>query len=150
LNALVDTVFGLQDEGYAEVFIAHKKSYRGVIRPDYFEIKRKFVIGVLPTYNPWIIRGDFNAVGSNIALELSTNRTKTLRESLMTFVVLPLIILVIIFFKEDQRPLDYVMLAIAIIVPFAYHFISRWLQVLALNRFIRILEKSIHLSKIPQ
>lgn len=150
LNAHIDTLLGLHERGHENGFITHEKDYRGVIRDEYFEAKRKFVVGVFTTYNPWVIRGDFDAVGSNVELELSTNRTETLRENLITFFALPLIVLVIILFKEDQRPGDYLMLSIAIIIPVGYHFISRWLQILALNRFVEIITQNIRFSKIPQ
>lgn len=47
LNEHIDTLVGLNEEVLAEGVDFHEKQYRGIIRDEFFEAKRKQVIGAL-------------------------------------------------------------------------------------------------------
>ena len=148
LNENIDTLLGLNAEIMTEGFDIHEKEYRGVIRDDFFEVKSKHKIGVLRTYDPWVLHGDFNQVGSNVELILSTNRTKSLRKTLVPFVVIPLIFIIGILFKLRSIEMEYRVLVGCFLVLITYHLISRWMQFSSMRHFIRSISKNIDFSRI--
>ena len=149
LNENVDTLVGLNEEVFTEGFDYHEKEYKGIIRDGFFEITSKHVIGVLRTYNPWTIRGDFQNVGSNVELTLSLKKTKSLREVLFLFVVFPLIALFIVMSTDGMRASDFIVLCVGVVAPLAYHLSSRWVRFITLRHFSKLLSKKIILSQTP-
>lgn len=152
LNGQIDTLVGLNEEVLVEGLTFHEKQYKGNIRDDFFVAKSKHIISDFKTYNPRIIHGDFESIGSNVELELtvsSSDNKRSQQQNAFLFIVLPLILIVGILFKKEEDPLKYVVLTVCSLIPIVYHLVQRWLQFTTLRHFIRKIEKEIKTANIP-